>query len=85
MLFAMDMKRALKPLTELTRSFTQLASDYPFEVGILLGALGMAVVWGAVSLGSDSRIRRENVKPSDSRKVEKLTIEEIREKARRRL
>lgn len=85
MLLPMDKELLLERLKELSSGFTQLASEYPFETGILLGALGMAIVWWVVSLTTGSRGSKNTANTGGSRRANKLAIEDVREKARRRL
>ena len=85
MAVSMDMGLELERLKELTLGFTELADKYPFEVGVLLGALGMAVVWLLVSLTSVSRIERNAGKSRSFRDAGSLSVEDVREKAKRRL
>ena len=85
MILLMDKELLLERLSELSNGFTQLASKYPFELGILLGALGMAIVWWVFSLTSVSRTGGNAENSGGSQKTKNLTIEDVREKARRRL
>ena len=81
----MGIEFLLERFNELSSGFTQLASKYPFELGILIGAAGMAFVWWGVSLRSASRTGGNAENSGGSQGTKNLTIEDVREKARRRL
>lgn len=81
----MDKEFFLARFNELSGDLTQLVSKQPFEMGVLLGATGMAIIWWIVSLTSGSQAKENAVNSGSSRNAKSPTIEDVREKARRRL
>ena len=89
----MDFKKVLERVNQqfaeftdyLFGLFTQLNSEHPLELGIGIGAFGMAVIWLLVSRLPSRRtviIDRDNY---GGHKVGDLDIGTVRQRARRRL
>jgi len=83
--YFLDMEYLAEQFVKLSAGFTQLVSKYPFETGILVGAAAVALVWLLVSLRTNPRGSESVADAAKSRREKKPTIEDVREKARRRL